>query len=156
MENNPEIETIIKFLKQMSTQKNRGTAFPYFFTIRTSRWAATVEGSQEKDEYYSEDNEEMDPKNILEDECENDELSADPEENKDGKEKWAMKVPVTKAWENKGIFLTETDAKDHLRLNHYHYSKDAHTYVDHAWRAPELEAFLLALFKHFNVKPQGR
>lgn len=49
----------------------------------------------------------------------------------------------------------EEDAERHLRLNHYHYSKNAHTYVDHAWRAPELKQFFEALFKEFNVDQGG-
>ena len=52
------------------------------------------------------------------------------------------------------MFLTETDAKRHLELNHYHYSPDAHTYVKHVWRAPRTEAFLRALFDYFGIPPR--
>ena len=52
----------------------------------------------------------------------------------------------------RGMFLTETDAKKHLEHNHYHYSENAHTFIKHVWRAPELEAFFEALFSHFEVE----
>ena len=152
-----EKEIIIKFLKQMSSQDNRMTAFPYFYVIRTLKTVAAYEGCESFYEYLDDDSDcPLDIESILEDEEEYDALSSDPEENKDGKIKWSRKVGSVKEWENKGMFLTETDAKDHLRLNYYHYSKDAYTYVDHSWRAPELEGFLSALFKHFKVKPQRR
>ena len=64
------------------------------------------------------------------------------------------KYEVSYEWIEKGMFLTEKDAKDHLRLNHYHYSSDAHTYIKHAWRASDLERFFIELFNHFDI-PQG-
>lgn len=36
-------------------------------------------------------------------------------------------------------FLTAKAAEEHLRLNHYHYHKDAQVYLNHAWRNPEAE-----------------
>ena len=54
------------------------------------------------------------------------------------------------------MFLTETDANDHLRRNKHHYSKDAATYVEHAWRAPELEQFLKALLEYFEIRKEGQ
>ena len=40
------------------------------------------------------------------------------------------------------MFLTKEEAKRHLELNHYHYSKKAHTYAMTAWRAPKVEKLL--------------
>lgn len=40
------------------------------------------------------------------------------------------------------MFLTKEDAKRHLKLNHYHYSKKAHTYAMTAWRSPKVEKLL--------------
>ena len=37
------------------------------------------------------------------------------------------------------MFLTEKDAREHLKANHYHYSEDAHTYCMSAWRSPVVE-----------------
>ncbi len=43
------------------------------------------------------------------------------------------------------MFLTKAEAKRHLELNHYHYSKKAHTYAMTAWRAPKVERLLKIL-----------
>ncbi|MFW9970256.1 MAG: hypothetical protein ACFFDF_08660 [Candidatus Odinarchaeota archaeon] len=40
------------------------------------------------------------------------------------------------------MFLTKAEAKKHLELNYYHYSKQAHTYAMIAWRAPKVERLL--------------
>lgn len=37
------------------------------------------------------------------------------------------------------MFLTKEEAKRHIELNHYHYTKEAHTYAMTAWRAPKVE-----------------
>lgn len=43
------------------------------------------------------------------------------------------------------MFLTKAEAKRHLELNHYHYSKKAHTYAMTAWRAPKVERLMKIL-----------
>ncbi|MED4447418.1 hypothetical protein P9299_30960 [Bacillus cereus] len=40
------------------------------------------------------------------------------------------------------MFLTKEEAKNHLKLNHYHYTSKAHTYAMTAWRAPKVERLL--------------
>jgi hypothetical protein len=40
------------------------------------------------------------------------------------------------------MFLTKQEAKDHIRLNHYHYTDEVHTYAMTAWRAPKVERLL--------------
>lgn len=40
------------------------------------------------------------------------------------------------------MFLTKEEAKRHLELNHYHYSKKAHTYAMTAWRSTKVEKLL--------------
>lgn len=37
------------------------------------------------------------------------------------------------------MFLTKEEAKEHLKLNYYHYTSKAHTYAMTAWRAPKVE-----------------
>lgn len=51
----------------------------------------------------------------------------------------------------RGLFLTESDAEEHLQKNYYHYSWKAHTFVETVYRAPKLEAFLSALMEFFNI-----
>jgi len=43
------------------------------------------------------------------------------------------------------MFLTRAEAKRHIELNHYHYTKEAHTYAMTAWRAPKVERLLKLL-----------
>ena len=61
-------------------------------------------------------------------------------------------IGIHKGWENKGMFLTEEEAKRHLKQNAYHYSENARTYVEHAWRAPKMQAFFKNLFEYFEVE----
>lgn len=51
----------------------------------------------------------------------------------------------------RGMFLTESDAEEHLQKNYYHYSPKAHTFVETAFRALKLEAFLKALIEFFEI-----
>lgn len=37
------------------------------------------------------------------------------------------------------MFLTYKSCKEHINLNHYHYSNDAHPYAMTAWCSPEIE-----------------
>jgi len=37
------------------------------------------------------------------------------------------------------MFLTNRECKEHIRANHYHYPKDAHSYAMTAWRSPQVE-----------------
>lgn len=47
------------------------------------------------------------------------------------------------------MFLTKEEAKRHLELNNYHYTKKAHTYAMTAWRAPKVER-LLNILENFD------
>jgi hypothetical protein len=142
---------ITNFLSKMASQDNRATAAPYFYVIRTKvkRYVPDETGDDSDfvisgDVYESENDARAKLK----------EYGETPERIKkllsEGKQ-YDYKMD----WENKGMFLTETDAEKHLKANHYHYSSDAHTYIDHAWRAPELEQFFKALFTEFNIEPQN-
>ncbi len=53
------------------------------------------------------------------------------------------------------MFLTKEEAKRHLELNHYHYSKKAHTYAMTAWRAPKVER-LLNILESFEWENFGK
>ena len=56
----------------------------------------------------------------------------------------------------RGMFLTESDAEEHLQKNYYHYSPKAHTFVETAFRAPKLEAFLAALMEFFGISGEEK
>ncbi|MFW5438862.1 hypothetical protein [Paenibacillus apiarius] len=52
------------------------------------------------------------------------------------------------------MFLTKTEAKIHIELNHYHYTDRVHTYAMTAWRAPKVERLLniLTTFDWDSIK----
>ena len=126
---------IKEFLQKMNSQDNRCTAAPYFYVIRTQVEIPSPTYNCDYTRFYwnseSYDN-----------------LEDIPEEYRHE----AHEYGVTKGWENKGMFLTEEDAEDHLKKNHYHYSDNAHTYVSHAWRAPRLNEFFMALFDEYEIE----
>lgn len=153
-------EQIIRaFLEKMSTQDNRCTAFPVFYVIRDTHWVITDEDYASGDyriQYVNKEDHED-----IKTEEEWDKL---PEEYEDvaadarlngvcSKEEYERFCEIN-VWKYHCLFLTEEDAKRHLELNHYHYSSRAHVYADHAWRAPELTEFLLALFRTYNIPPR--
>lgn len=43
------------------------------------------------------------------------------------------------------MFLTEKDAREHLKSNEYHYDETAHTYAMTAWRSPRMDKLLQIL-----------
>lgn len=142
-----EVETIKTFLTKMVTQDNRATAFPFFYVIRTKvKKPAPLENCDEKKWYWQDDT--YDSWEEIEKYCrENDYTEAQIKRV----EREACEYGIREEWDKRGMFLTESDAETHLKANHYHYSDDAHTYVEHAWRAPELTEFFSALLKHFEI-----
>jgi len=140
-------EEIIKnFLTKMATQNNRGTASPFFYVIRTEvEDPAPIENCDFTKWYWNDSS--FHSKKAMENMMVELGYADDIEEQM----KEAHEYGIKKRWEQKGLFLTEDDAKRHLEINHYHYSDNAHTYVDHAWRAPELAGFFKALNAHFGI-----
>lgn len=143
-------QIIIEFLTKMATQDNRSTAYPIFYTIRSSTYEPTAEGCGDKTVWLWDD-EEYDSEEELKAAMVEHGIDEDDAMYKTMMREDIQTYDVKKVWKEKGMFLTETDAESHLKLNYYHYSEDAHTYVNHAWRAPELEEFINALYKEFNI-----
>jgi len=146
MSDSPE-KTIRDFLKKIAEQDNRSTRSPYFYVIRSEiRVSAPACNADEIEVYW--DGDTYESMEALEEYLEKNEYS---ENQKDDVLSEAEEYGIRKEWKESGMFLTETDAERHLEANYYHYSKNAHTYVKHSWRAPELKDFIQALFKHFEV-----
>ena len=146
-------EAVIKtFLQKMVDQDNRATAFPFFYVIRTEVKDPAPLDNCDETMWYVQDS----SYSSL------DELKQSLKDNGYGKEdveyiiKEAVEYGIKKRWEKRGMFLTETDAENHLKLNHYHYSSNAHTYVEHAWRAPELSEFFNSLLQHFKIEKETK
>lgn len=145
-------EEIINYLKEMAESDNRGTADPFYYTIQTEVLMSTPLEDSDQVWYYSDE-----LKTIFESKeayvatLDNMEYSSDDIEGLINDDDITI-VGRSKVWENKGMFLTEEEAKRHLKQNAYHYSENARTYVEHAWRAPKMQAFFKNLFEYFEVE----
>lgn len=137
-------EGLIKdYLRQMATQDNRGTAFPYYYVIKDFKLEQVPSGFGGDIMYSWLDSEGFMSEEDLE------EYRKDYEEDPDELEEIEVKS-VEYTVEGR-IFLTENDAETHLECNNYHYSKKAYTYVCHLWRCNDFEDFLKSLFEHFEI-----
>lgn len=147
------MEYIKEFITKMNTQDNRGTCSPFYYTIRDFEYVSSYhEGEGDRvtivydTEQYAGDTA-IQAFDYFVEHGHAEDFEGDREDVYEIKEYLENLEHCSGIfWENKkevfkGVFFTETDAKEHLRLNHYHYSIQAHTYVDHAWRAPELKKF---------------
>lgn len=140
---------IENFLKQIATQSNRGTAAPYFYVIRSQIEVSAPTENCDKVMFYDRDSfEGYSDKEAFVKELEEDGLSEFEIQSRLSN---LDEYGVNYTWKESGMFLTETDANDHLKINHYHYSANAHTYVKHCWRAPEMEKFFISLFNYFGI-----
>lgn len=170
-------ENIVEFLTRMNNQDNRCTAFPFFYQIRDWKKQLRPDGFGSEVEYYSsalecefESEEEISQyyrDHYYEDELElrdkekDDEIYEGDELFEEMLDVWKDSKDITEysyelEADYKGLFLTEEDAKDHLRRNNYHYHSKADTYVQHVWRAPELEGFLGDLMDYFKIEGDNR
>jgi hypothetical protein len=181
MEMNEDIQFLKDLQTELKSQENDGQASPRFWVIKDYR---KVPGHNDYDsgsvehfhndgdhtifenladlkefleEYYEEEIEsDEDLQQLLEDENESfyelweyvdSNLNADGFFSSVFMKEESYLVPNT-------MFLTKEEAKNHLKVNHYHYSSKAHTYALTAWRAPKVERLLkiLETFEWDSVK----
>lgn len=134
-----------KFLTQLNKhiqeQDNRATASPYYFAVRCISEAPVPDGFTDEIRYvidgcnsYTEDE--------LRKYCEENEL--DFEEFKDDE---CQKYCVKDIEEFKNVFFTEEGYNEHIRLNEHNYRhyKRFDSYVQPAFRNPEIEKLLAAV-----------
>jgi hypothetical protein len=136
---------LIELNRRLKTQDNRATADPYYFTVRCVHEEPVPDGFTDEIRYvhdgtpftedelrkYSEDNE-LDFEYFKTNNC--------------------MKYCVRDAVEFKNFFFTEEGYNEHIRLNGHNYGhfKEVNSYVDHAYRNPEIEQ-LLATIKEIGT-----
>lgn len=146
---------IKSFLTKMKRQDNRSTAFPFYYVIRTSNLVITdPDYNYDVIKFYHPEYDDLtwESKEDFIEFLRYDLSEAPYDEAYINLEVDNLKqLYFLKTWEEKGMFLTEDDAENHLKLNSYHYSSDAHTYVKHAWRAPELESFFKDLMSVYEI-----
>lgn len=145
---------LIDLATEMTTQDMRGTRMPHIFQIRD--WKKVYDWSMNGDthiwvndyyeteietveefKFYLEDNGYKIPDNF--DELWNNDYWWDMEEfiEENNIELKQCSYSLEPIYTN--CFLTAKAAEEHLRLNHYHYHKNADVYLNHAWRNPEAE-----------------
>jgi hypothetical protein len=156
-----ERQVIVDFLTEMTTQNNRITAHPYYYVIRHPEYIQSdcagddPDGQCERGKtiyVYNDDcsmtydsRAELKASLIEDSGLTGLEADAAIEEDYDI-------INLVLIWRESGMFLTESDAENHLKANHYHYGSGAHTYVKHAWRAPQMNNFFKSLFNYFCVE----
>lgn len=166
---------IVEFLAEMSSQNNRGTRFPYYYTIIDYNdnyvpddrgeffydpYAAGIEKIEDCiRERYEDDLIELNEDDNLEDilkyigtGLEDSRINEWLEEHINETLQRFSTEPVS--WFD-GVFFTEKDAEAYLKNASNHHSEQAHTYVDCMckWgRSSQTEEFLTNLFNYFGVK----
>ncbi len=167
MEKKEAIKFITEFMTEINTQDNRGTASPYFYVIRTAYWVSSYhEGEGDRITYSNkEDSEDSFSVESTEEarikfvklqleECSTEEEADNLRKKYKKMSDWDIEIEIErkynnfwedKEWREECCFFTDSEAKAHLKANHYHYSKDAHTYVKYFWRAPDIAKFFKAV-----------
>lgn len=180
-EENADIhKRIVDFLTEMSSQNNRGTAFPYIYTIadENSHFEENEDGK-----FFFENGEFRKIADIIENEYiagntglyRNEENDAfvkriierigcydEDERVNEWLSDYCDAEGMVQRYEEEfetyyeGTFFTESDAKEYLEstMNH-HFGPNPRTYVDsmNKWsRTSKTTAFLADLFKYFDVK----
>ena len=159
-----DMEYVKEFITKMNTQDNRSTATPFYYQIRDYEWVCSYHKGEGDRVNIVYDTESYTGETLVEAFSNFIENGYAEDFDRDKEDEWEIEDYLDGLeyingiyWEVRkekftGVFFTETDAKEHLRLNHYHYSSDADTYVNHAWRAPELEQFFKSVGKICGVE----
>lgn len=162
-----DIEFLKSLQSELNSQVNDCQAAPRFWVVGDYRWVECLEDNAERHYVYLPDAaESYEVDTYLKGIEEDDDLSG--EELQEFKEigcldsalEWiqtyrdedAYLIPTRKEHfiRENTMFLTKAEAKRHIELNHYHYTKEAHTYAMTAWRAPVVER-LLQILHEFDL-----
>lgn len=156
------------FIKEYFEQDNCGTAYPIYFVIRDIDWQACYH-FEDADRYLCiYDTEEIASGKDLEElfaaiDKDHSDLPFPESWDKEDIKLWGYSeaeaeqfaekysdygcyiLGQKKCYTEKNMFLLKSEAEDHLKANHYHYSNKAHVYCKHAWRAPRQDKFFESL-----------
>lgn len=148
-------DKLIQLATEMTTQDPRGTRGPHIFQIRDYKkvydwnlngdvaiwvndYGTEIETLDEFKEYLTE-NDIAIPEDIEAIWDEGQSWHYDMEEFLEENEIELKRCSYTFEPVYVNAFFTAKAAEEHLRLNHYHYHKDADVYLSHGWRNPEME-----------------
>jgi len=153
-----EIEFLKELQQELKTQDHDYQAAPRFWTVGDYRWIRTSEDDAERYSVYLPNDAECyelqaflkevptecyaieDVSEFQNIDCETEAI----EWIQNNIDEDAELIPEKKEHftQPNTMFLTKQEAKDHIRLNHYHYTDEVHTYAMTAWRAPKVERLL--------------
>lgn len=132
-------------IDKINRQDNRGTAFPYFYIVRTEKWRVA------NDEYYSgetknvwvdvgggEGSEWESQKEFAIDCIRHQGMTA--KEARAYTEENLKEFVMEKYYDEDNIFFTEEGYKEHERMNSHNMGRrgEYYSYVKHAFRNPEI------------------
>ena len=139
--------------KEMNSQDNRSTQF-VMFAVRDRK---LVEATDDYDvlEFLDEDYSEID--DPCED-CKDDYFGGRVDQEACVNCGCAHVIPMSKEWEfdlKCGLFFTAKACEQHIAENHYHYTKEVHSYGVSSWRNPEMQTVLRFLSELPDGKARG-
>jgi hypothetical protein len=120
-----------KFFIEYFTQDNLATAFPIYHVIKDKKKFWGVDTDYTDDWAYNCDDQE----------CDNWSDEGDYHGEKELCDK-CYKIGFVEQTVEHGMFLLRSEAEEHLKLNHYHYSDKAIVYTKHAWRSPRFASLI--------------
>lgn len=140
-------DEVATFLSELTTrlenQDNRGTADPYYFTVRRFVDIGVPEGCGEKTKYF--DN--HDAESYSEEEAKQRAIELEVEFD-DYVEDRCHKYDVKEEKKYENFFFTLDGYNEHVRLNGHNIARGCNkydSYVDHAYRNPEIAGVLKAI-----------
>ncbi|MEC5219992.1 hypothetical protein [Bacillus atrophaeus] len=156
---NKDIQFLKELQNELKTQDHDSQAAPRFWSIGDYKWIRTSDDDAERfSVYLPEEGEDYELESYLKDITEDGNLSLEALEAMEDIEcevsalDWiheyvdsgANLIPETEVHYicQNTMFLTKAEAKQHIKQNHYHYTKKVHTYAMTAWRAPKVERLL--------------
>ena len=164
-------DALLAMANEMVSQDSRSTAMPFMFQIETEQQVAAYPGCGEEI-WVSEDGEiefsDYDEvreyilqefKDNWEDDIDDSEVEIKAKEKLDNMdddecEEWItdrgfyiVNVETKKKYIN--TFFTAKACDEHIRLNHYHYN-NPRSYLNHAWRNPEMD-LVTEFLKHIST-----
>jgi hypothetical protein len=133
---------LAEFTARLSRQNNRGTAFPFYFTVRCVKEVAAPEGCTDEVRYFDSQQVENYTEEDMRKNCEEMEVDFDEYVSEHCTKYCAQDIEM-----NENVFFTLEGYQEHMRLNghNYRHYKDKYDYVEHAWRNPEIASLLSAV-----------
>lgn len=132
-----------EFARHLKEQNNRSTAAPYYYVVKAAQPMFVADGHGDKEVLVDEEDEgrvfPTSDRTVVEDTLLSEGyLSYDATDIADRCKRLSTKdIP-----EKHNVFFTEKGYEEHMALNKHNYPDNAHSFVEHAFRNPEIKALL--------------